>query len=452
MGEHELAARLRGTVIGPGQEGYDERRLVWNARFDRRPDLIARCVCAEDVAAAVRWAREKDVRISVKGGGHSYAGHTVMDGGLLLDMSGMSAVKVQPESGLVTVEAGASWAALDSATQHHGLATTGVTVSSVGVAGSVLGGGSGWLSRRFGHALDNLTAVELVTAAGERVRASESEHPELFWGMRGAGPNFGVATSLQLRVHPVGPTVLAGQIVYPFDDADRMLSVFRDVMAGAPDDFQCLPFTFRAPPVDVFPAALHGQPVLDFVVFHRDPAALDVVQPLRQLGGAVLDTVAPTAYTAAQQAFDPNLPGGQRYYSTAHDLAGLTDSVIADLVANVRLMKGPLTAAYLEPRGGAVARVPAGATAAGGREAPYAFHVLAGWTDAGDDDAVMTWARSFSEAMATHGTGGVYVNLIADDEAERVPQAFSDHARLRELKRRWDPDNTFRNNHNVLPA
>lgn len=452
MGDQELAGKIKGAVVGPDDAAYDDARHVWNARFDRRPDLIARCVDAGDVAAAVRWARSNSVRISVKGGGHSYAGNTVADDGLLIDLSPMTGIKVQPDARLAIVEAGATWAQLDSATQHHGLATTGVTASSVGVAGSTLGGGSGWLSRRFGNAIDNLAAVELVTAEGEQIRASDDENRDLFWALRGAGPNFGVATSFEFRLHDVGPQVLAGQIVYPFDEAESLLRSFRTFMAEAPDDFQCFPFTFRVPPIDPFPEQFHGQPALDLVVFHLDPAAIDVVQPLRELGETMLDVVVPTPYTAAQQAFDANLPAGQRYYSKAHDIAELTDGAIEDFAAHVRRMEGPLSVAYLEPRGGEVTRIPQGASAAGGRDAPYSFHIIAGWTDADNDEPVMAWAQGFSDAMAAHATGGVYVNLIAEDEPHRVASAFSDHDRLRTMKRKWDPENIFRSNHNVLPA
>lgn len=452
MGDHELGSRLTGAVLEPSDEGYDAARHVWNARFDRRPDVIARCADADDVAEALRWATGNGTRVSVKGGGHSYAGNTVADGGLLIDLSTMRTVDVDAEGRVVTVAAGATWAEVDAATQEHGLATTGVTVSSVGVAGSTLGGGTGYLSRLFGNALDNLLSVDLVTATGEQLRASEDENAELFWALRGAGANFGVATSFRFRLHEVGPEVLAGQIIYPFDDAEGLLRSFRRFMDEAPDDLQCLPFTFRVPPIELFPERLHGQPVLDFVVFHRDPEALDAVQPLRELGDTILDAVEPTPYTTAQQAFDPNLPEGQRYYSKAHDLAGLSDAAISDFAAHVRRMEGEFSVAYLEPRGGAVARIDSATSAAGGRDAPYSLHVLAGWADPGADDSVMTWAREFHEDMSAHATGGVYVNLIADDEASRVPSAFSDHDRLQHLKHRWDPDNVFRGNHNITPA
>ncbi len=452
MSPTDLDRTLKGDVLEPGHPGYDAARSVWNGRFDRRPDVIARCIDADDVAAAVTWAREQHLRISVKGGGHSYAGNTVADDGLLIDLSPMKGVAVDAGARTVSVDAGVTWRELDAATQEHGLATTGVTASSVGVAGSTLGGGTGWLSPSFGHAVDNLLSVDLITADGRQVRAAEDENPDLFWGLRGAGANLGVATRFEFRLHEIGPEVIAGQIVYPFDDAEGLLRSTRDWLDDAPDEVQCLPFTFRVPPIDVFPEEHHGDPVLDLVVFHPDPDALDVFQPLRELGETVLDAVAPTPYTAAQQAFDANLPAGQRYYSKAHDLAGLSDDAIDTFAEHVRDMAGPLSIAYLEPRRGEVARIDADATAAGGRNAPYSFHVLAGWMEAGADDHVMAWARGFHEAMAPHATGGVYVNLIAEDEPDRVPDAFSDAERVRALKAEWDPDNVLSSNHNVEPV
>ena len=448
----ELVRVVEGQVLKPGDAEFDGSRSVWNARFDRSPDLVVRCLTPNDVAASVRWAANGDVPLFVKGGGHSYAGHTVGDGGLLLDLSPMSGIKVRAQERRATVQAGATWAALDSATQHHGLATTGPTVSSVGVAGSTLGGGTGWLSRKFGHSVDNLVSAELVTTQGELVTASADTEPELFWGLRGAGHNLGVVTSLEFELHELGPQVLAGQIIYPFDEAERMLTAFAEFMAAAPDELQCLPFTFRVPPIDAFPAELHGDPVLDFVVFHTDPAAVEAVAPLRSLGTAILDAVGPVEYTAAQRSFDANLPAGQRYYSSAHDLDDLTDAAIADFARFVRSSEGAFTASYFEPHGGAVGRVPRTATAMGGRDAGYGFHVIAGWQGADDDAAVMGWARAFGEAMAAHATGGVYVNLIPEDQGDRIASAFSDPARVASLKRAWDPGNVLHGNHNVSPS
>jgi FAD/FMN-containing dehydrogenase len=447
-----LAKLVKGPVLGSGDDDFDRSRRLWNARFDRAPQVIVRCLDAADVKASVRWAADRRLPLFVKGGGHSYAGHTVGAGGLLLDLSPMSGIKVRPEERRVNVEAGATWAALDSSTQHYGLATSGPTVSSIGVCGSTLGGGTGWLSRKFGHALDNLVSVELVTAQGELITASADIEPELFWGLRGAGHNLGVVTSLELVLHDVGPHVLAGQVIYPFDEAERMLAAFAEFMRTAPDEFQCFPFTFRVPPVDAFPAAFHGQPVLDFVVFHTDPSALDVVAPLRSLGTPILDTVGTMEYTAVQQSFDASLPAGQRYYSTAHDLTELTEAAIADFARFVRVSQGPFTASYFEPRGGAAGRIGARATAMGGRAARYGFHVIAGWPSVKDDASVMGWARDFGRAMSAHATGGVYIALIGDDEDERIPSAFSNPDRVAALKRAWDPSNVLRGNHNVAPG
>ncbi|MEO7245093.1 MAG: BBE domain-containing protein, partial [Rubrivivax sp.] len=323
--------------------------------------------------------------------------------------------------------------------------------SSVGVAGSVLGGATGWLSRAFGHGLDNLLSVELVTAAGDVETASADENAELFWGLRGAGHNLGVVTSVELALHPVGPVVLAGQIIYPFDEAERLLRVFRDVIADAGDGFQCLPFTFRVPPIDAFPAETHGQPVLDFIVFALDDDAARSIERLRGLAKPIMDAVEPMPYSAVQQSFDANLPAGQRYYSTAHDIEALTDAAIADFARFVRTSVGAFTATYLEPKGGAAGRVDARATAMGGRSAACEFHVIAGWMDETDDEAVLSWAHDFSRTMTAHSTGGVYVNLIGDDERARVSTAFSDVDRVRALKRVWDPENVLRANNNVTP-
>lgn len=451
MNIDKLTDQVRGDVLVPGMQGYDDVRTLWNARIDRRPAAAVQCRDTADVAAAVGWAAGEGVPIFVKGGGHSYPGHTVGDGGLLLDLSKLSGIKVRVEQRTATVQGGATWAALDAATQHHGLATTGPTVSSVGVAGSVLGGATGWLSRSCGHGVDNLLSAEVVTVTGDVLTASATENPELFWGLRGGGGNLGVVTSLELRLHDVGPEVLAGQIIYPFEDAERMLAAFATFMHDAPDELQCLPFTFRVPPIDAFPSEWHGQPVLDFVVFHRDPGALGAVQPLRELGTPILDAVGPAPYTAVQQSFDANLPGGQRYYSVAHDLPDLSADTIADFAAHVRNMQGAFTVAYLEPKGGAAARVEEVTTAMGGRQASYGFHVLAGWADAADDRSVVAWARSFGSAMSGHATGGVYLNLIAEDESDRIPTAFSDYDRLQGLKRSWDRENLLHGNHNVVP-
>ena len=453
MVDSVLAASIKGEVLLSDSSGFDEARSLWNVKFDRRPDLIVRCADDADVAAAISYARNEGLALSVKGGGHSYAAKSVAGGGLMVDLSRMKAIRVDSDARTALIEGGVVCAELDAATQAHGLATPSPTVSSVGVVGAALGGGSGYLSRKFGLLADNVISVNLVTADGARVRASHEENPDLFWAVRGGGGNFGVATSLELVLHEVGPEVLSGQIIYPFDDAVNLLRFFREFISHAPDEFQCYPFMFRIPPIEVFPEDVHGQPVLDFVLYHEDPGAADFVRPLRELGKPILDFVAPTMYAQVQQGFDANLPSGQRYYSKAHNLADMSDGVINTVVEYVPQMLGAFTAAYFEPLGGAIGRVAPSASPYGGREAAYGFHCLAGWVAPTEDEAVMTWASAFHEAMAAHATGGVYVNLIAEDEDDRVPAAYGEnYSRLLQLKRQWDPDNLFRTNYNIPPG
>lgn len=450
MSADDLAPHITGDALTPDTPGYDESRSMWNARIDRRPDVIVRCTDAAEVAAALEHAQRKGLRVSVKGGGHSYAANSVADGGLLIDLSAMKAVQVDPAATTATIGAGVTCGELDAATQERGLATPTPTVSSVGVVGAALGGGGGYLSRKYGLTIDNVLSAGVVTADGREVTAAASEHTDLFWALRGGGGNFGVVTALELRLHEVGPQVLSGQVIYPFHDAAKLLRSFRDFMAAAPEELQVYPFMFRIPPIDAFPAELHGDPVIDFVLCHQDPDAGDVVQPLRELGETIMDAVAPAPYVQVQQGFDANLPAGQRYYSKAHDLPALTDAAIDTVVEHVPDMRGAFTAAYFDPGGGAIARVDPSATAYAGRDAPYGFHILAGWTDASEDASVMGWAADFHAAMAPHATGGVYVNLLADDEPDRVPAAYgANYARLVEVKRSWDPRNVFQSNHNI---
>jgi FAD binding domain/Berberine and berberine like len=448
----DLAAKLRGDLLDPAGPSFDEARLPWNVRLDRRPDLIARCLDAADVQAVVDASRAEGWQLSVKGGGHSYAAACVRDGGILVDLSPMKAITVDAAARTATIGGAVTAAELDAATQEHGLATTTPTVSSVGVVGAALGGGSGYLARAHGLTLDNLISAQVVTADGTLVHTSATEHPDLFWALRGGGGNFGIVTSAELRLHDVGPEVLAGQIIYPIDRAGEMLRFFRTFMAEAPNEFQCYPFMFRIPPIDAFPAETHGQPVLDFVLYHRDPAAAAFVQPLRKLGDPLLDAVAPGPYATLQQAFDASLPKGQRYLSKAHNLDELSDAAIDTVLAHVSTMTGAFTAAYFDPLGGAIAQVSAEATAYRARQTPYGFHCVAGWMDAAEDKAVISWASQLHEDMAAHASGSVYVNLIADDEVDRVPAAYGEnYGRLVELKRTWDPDNLFQANYNIPP-
>jgi FAD/FMN-containing dehydrogenase len=448
-----LAATVRGEILAPDTPGYDEARAVWNVRFDRRPDVIVRCRCAEDVQAAVSAARSHGMRLSVKGGGHAYAANTVGEGGLLIDLSPMKEIEIDPEARTARVGPGTRWGEVAAATEGHGLAAVGGTVSTVGVAGLTLGGGSGYLSRKHGMAVDNLLSAEVVTADGQRVNASATENPNLFWALRGGSGNFGVVTSFELRLHEIGPQILAGQIVHRFGDAGRMLRLYRDFMLGAPDDVQGYAFVLRVPPIPAFPEEFHGQLATDLVVFHPDPNAQEIFEPLLGVGQPILEYLQPQPFTALLASFDAGLPAGQRYESRSGQLTELSDGAIDAFVSGVGALPGAFTLSYIGPGGGgAIGRVDPAATAFPHRTAPFEYHILAGWTEATQDAEVTSWARGFHESMTAFCTGGVYVNLLGTDETHRVKAAYGDnYDRLVELKRKWDPENLFRMNHNISP-
>lgn len=451
----ELAEAAGGRLYPPGEDGYEQGRRVWNGRFDRHPTAVIRCHDADDVRAAVDFARRRGVRLAVKGGGHSNAGHSTIEDGLLIDLSPMKRVEVDPDTRTARVQPGVTWGEFNPVAEKHGLATPGGTVSSVGVAGFTLGGGTGYLLRKHGMAIDNLLSAEVVTADGRVVHAAADENPELFWALRGGGGNFGVVTSFEFRLHEVGPQVLAGQIMHRFEDTPDLLRFFRDFMTAAPEDLQCYPFFLRIPPIDAFPEELHGRLVLDFVVFHTDagPQGEAVLRPLLELGDPIMTAVGPQSYSSVMEAFDAGLPAGQRYGSRAHYLSGLTDGVIDTIMTHMPGMTGELSAAYLEPLGGAAARVDPSATAFPHRGAAYSFHLMPGWTEPGRDAEVMAWAGACHDAMARHATGGVYVNLLGPDEEDRISAAYgANHQRLAEVKKKWDPENLFRSTYSIDPA
>ena len=450
-----LRKQVTGPVLTADDAEYDAARRVWNGRFDRRPGAIVRCRDAADVRAAVGFARSRDLPAAVRSGGHDFAGNSICDDGVVIDLSLMTGIAVDPASRTLRVQAGARWGAVDRKTQAFGLATTGGTVSTVGVAGFTLGGGSGYLVRKHGLALDNLLAADVVTARGEQLRASERENADLFWALRGGGGNFGIVTALDLRLHELRPQVLAGQVIHRFDAAGDVLRFYRAFMADAPEAVQCYPFLIRIPPVSVFPEAIQGQVAIDLVVCHAGDVAEGerILAPLRGLGKPVLDTVAPLPYVAQQQAFDAGTAPGTRWYSKAHYLRELSDSAIETILAHAENLPGAFTMVYLDAQGGAVGRIAADATAFPHRHAPLAIHIFPGWTEPADDASVVAWARSFHQAMSPDATGGVYVNMLGGDEPDGPRSAYgSNYGRLVELKKKYDPANFFRMNHNVAPS
>ena len=450
-----LRASLKGSLLAPGDAGYDEARSVWNGMIDRRPGLIARCADAADVQHAVRFAAAHDLLLSIKGGGHNIAGSAVCDGGLMIDLSDMRRVEVDAAARTARVEPGCTLADVDAETQKSGLATPLGINSTTGIAGLTLGGGFGWLSRKHGMTVDNLRAVEVVIATGELLRASEDENPDLFWALRGGGGNFGVVTAFELQLHPVGPEVLSGLVVHPFDDAPAVLRYWRDFTASAPDDLAVWVVLRKAPPLPFLPEAWHGREVVVLAAFHAGDMAEGerLLKPLRDFGNPIADVIGPHPYAGWQQAFDPLLEPGARNYWKSHDFTELDDALLDTVVEHVGRLPSPHTEVFLGQLGGAVNRVAPDAMAYAHRDVRYIMNVHGRWEDPVQDEAGVGWARELFDAATPYAKGSVYVNFMTSDEGARVSQAYGpNYARLAELKRRYDPDNRFRMNQNIRPA
>ncbi len=453
--EDLAAAGFSGEVVGREHLRYDELRRVFNGLVDRRPALIARCRDAADVAAAIRFARGRELPVSVYGGGHNVTGNAVCDDGVVIDMRPMKGIAVDPAARTCWAEAGLTWGEVDAATQEHGLAVTGGRVSGTGLAGLALGGGSGWIERACGYTVDNMLSVDLVTADGETVTASETENPDLFWGTRGGGGNLGVATAFELSLRALGPTVLGGLLMYPATMATGVLRNFRQVMAEAPDEVGAGVCLLTAPHEEFVPEPVRGQPVVGVVLCHAGQVeeGEDALRPLREFGPPALDAVAPMPYVALQQLIDPAYPSGLRNYWTGDFLSGLPDEAIELLCRFHLSAPSPLTQILVLPGGGAPARIPDGTMAIAEREAPFNVHITSLWPEVTDDEANIAWTRGLSAAIRPFTTGRVYVNFIGDEGRERVVAAFGaeGYARLQALKERWDPENLFRGSQNVLP-
>ncbi|HVM02244.1 MAG TPA: FAD-binding oxidoreductase [Acidimicrobiales bacterium] len=449
---------FRGALIAAGHAGYDEARAVWNGTVDRRPRLIARCTGAADVAAAVRFARERDLEVAVRGGGHNVAGTAVCDGGIVIDLSAMRAVAVDPSSHTAHVQGGALWGDVDHETQAHGLATTGGIVGHTGVGGLTLGGGIGWLMRKHGLSVDNLVGAEVVTAEGDIVRASAGEHPELFWALRGGGGNFGVVTSFRFALHPLGPTVTAGPVFWAADDTTDVLRFYRDFVADAPDELGTVVRLGTIPPLPAIGDELHFRPAIAVACCYAGPVddGERAVRALRRFGTPLVDLVGPTRYVDHQGGLDDTVPHGWHYYWKATNLTGLSDEVIDVVADHAYGARSPRSYAAMFHMGGAVARAPRHATAYPARDVAHNIIVDAAWLPDEDDEvgaSERAWARAFLQALRRH-RAGVYVNFLdGDDDASRVREAYGDdtYRRLAEVKARYDPDNVFHNNKNVPP-
>lgn len=452
-----LRADFLGELIQPGDLGYDDSRKIWNGHIDRRPALVARCRGAADVIAAVRFAREHEALVAVRGGGHAVAGHALCDDGVVIDLSLMTGSRVDPLAHTIRVEGGCLNEHLDRESQAFGLATPGGIVSHTGVGGLTLGGGIGHLMRKFGLSIDNLLSCDVVTADGEFLVASTEENADLFWGLRGGGGNFGVVTSFEFQLHPLGPNVLAGIVVWPMEDAPEVLEFLRDYVAEAPDEVGIMGNLRLAPPLPVIPEELHGKPIVAIVMMYTGTIeeGEKVLQPVRQFGSPVLDTVAPKPYVAHQKLFDPALPHGLHYYWKSHKLGPLTDEIIEIIVEHAQGITSPLTTVPLFTQGGAVARIPEEEAAFPNRDAAHDINIVAAWRpDDPEPDRHIEWVRGFFGALEPHSRG-VYVNFTSDDPNERVrARAYNSQqwSRLVALKAKFDPTNFFRLNANIPPT
>ncbi|MFD1684850.1 FAD-binding oxidoreductase [Halobellus litoreus] len=450
----EFSGSLRGSLLRPDDEGYDEARAVWNAMIDERPAFIVRCAGVADVISAVTFAKEHDLPISVKGGGHNIAGRAVEDDALMMDLSPMKSVRVDPDAKTARVEPGVVLNELDHETQAFGLATPVGYNSTTGIAGLTLGGGWGWLSRKHGLTVDNLISADVVTADGELVHASEDENEDLFWGIRGGSGNFGIVTSFEFQLHEVGPTVLSGPIVHPFDDAKTVLEGYRKFAADAPNDATVWCVIRHAPPLPFIPEEWHGRKVVILATFYAGDMeeGEEVLQPIRDVGDPIADAVGPHPYTGWQQAFDGLAPAGNRNYWKSHNFDEMTDGMIETFIEYGKTIPTPETEIAIPHLGGAMNEKPVDATAYPHRNFEFTMVLHTQWTDPEQDEECIAWTREMHEAMAPHATGGVYANFVPEEDGDQQAAYGENYDRLVEVKNKWDPENLFQLNHNVEPT
>ncbi len=452
----EFGATLRGDVLTPDSSGYHEARAVWNAMIDRRPALVARCRGVADVVTSVNFARKHGLRLSIKGGGHNIAGLAVCDGGLMLDMSLMRGVWVSGTRRVAMAQAGCLLGDVDRETQVYGLAAVLGFVSNTGIAGLTLGGGFGYLTRRFGWTCDNVMAMDVVTARGDVVRASEQENPDLFWALRGGGGNFGVVTSFDYKLYPVGPEVIAGLIAWRAEDAGRVLDMYRALVAQAPAELTCAAVLRIAPPAPWLPTNIHGKPIIALVICHSGSVEEGEkgLAEIKAFGSPVGDVVQRRSYVSQQSILDATQPKGRRYYWKSEYLPQLEPALLSKVIEHAGRILSPHSAVILFPIGGALNRLEEGYSPAGNRETAAVLNITASWERVEDDQANIEWARAAWNDMRRFSTGGTYVNFLTEEEGdERIRAAYGkNYQRLTEVKSKWDPENLFRVNKNIAPS
>lgn len=450
----DLKTNVKGHVVLPDDRSYDEVREIWNAMIDRRPAVIVQVANADDVSHVITFARKNGLEISIRGGGHNIAGNAVCDNGVMIDLSTMKNVRVDAQKRRAYVEPGATLGDFDKVAQVHGLATpTGIN-STTGIAGLTLGGGFGWLTRKYGLTIDNLVSADVITADGNKLRTSENENADLFWAIRGGGGNFGVVTEFEFELHPVGPEILAGFIVFPFSQAKQVLTQYQKFVESAPEELNVWAILRKAPPLPFLPESVHGKEVVVLSVFYigNSVDGEKLIEPLRSFGDAYGEHVATQPYVEWQQAFDPLLTRGARNYWKSHNFKELQDGVLDVIVEFAGKLPSPQCEIFIGFIAGAANRVSADAMAYYHRDAKFVLNVHGRWDDAAHDEMGIAWAREFFQASAPYASAGAYVNFMTEEEGDRVAAVYgSNYDRLMQVKKRYDPENIFHLNQNIKP-
>jgi FAD/FMN-containing dehydrogenase len=450
------AQHFAGEIVRPGDPGYDEARKVWNGSIQRNPAVVVRPTGTSDVIAAVAFAREHKLELAIRGGSHSIAGFSTTDGGMVVDLSRMKGIRIDPQKRRAHVQGGVLWKDLDKETQEFGLAVTGGLISSTGVAGFTLGGGIGWIQRKHGLACDNLKSADVVTVDGSFVHVSESENSELFWALRGGGGNFGIVTSFEFELHPVGPEVMAGLMFFPGERAKEILTFYRDFYEQASNEVTLAAVLRLAPPAPFLPEEFHGKPIIALAGMHAGSLeqAGEDLRSVKELTEPIADLMTPRTYVQMQTLLDASWQPGFQNYWKAEYLKGLPDAAIDVLVAHLATITSSLSDFKIPYLGGAISDVPESDTAYGHRDAPMILNINSRWTDASDADRHIAWTRDLWEAMQPYSGGGTYTNFTSVDDQDRTPDSYGEakYRRLSELKRRYDPENVLHLNQNILPA
>jgi FAD/FMN-containing dehydrogenase len=450
----QIRSKVRGKIVLPNDPNYDEVRTIWNAMIDRRPAVIVQIAEAGDVSPAIAFARENGLDISIRGAGHNIAGNSLSENGLVIDFSNMKNVRVDTEKRRAYVEPGATLGDFDKAVQEHGLATPVGINSTTGIAGLTLGGGFGWLTRKYGMTIDNLVSVDVITADGNKLRASENENADLFWAIRGGGGNFGIVVHFEFELYPVGPEILAGLIVFPLEQAKQVLTKYREYVKSIPEELNVWVVLRQAPPLPFLPENVHGQEVLVLAVFYAGDVAEGekLIEPLRSFGDPYGIHIGAQPYVDWQKAFDPLLTPGARNYWKSHNFTVLNDGALDSMIEYTGKLPSPQCEIFIGLISGAPNRVAAKAMAYGNRDTQFVMNVHGRWDEAADDETCIAWAREFFEASAPYASAGAYVNFMTEEEGDRVAAAYgSNYDRLVQIKNKYDPENVFHLNQNIKP-